>query len=229
MLASLPPCETHLQSNQARGTVLVCISTQVQTLLTSLNVCVTFRPLALGGAAPSDLHRPLDLTRIKYIPKHTGVVPSGKTPGFRTWLLDQIWGILVTAARELGLAGLILVFCHMLPSLNHKTLPLLLQNKDDSQVPPCPASPWLPPVCACTALPSAPSLLWDKTLVQPLLGGQGRLSLPTTYWLPQAAQGGSALPSGSSQPQLWDCIMHTFRLPAPHGQGLCCLSWLHLH
>lgn len=95
----------------------------------------------MGGAAPSDLHRPLDLTRIKYIPKHTGVVPSGKTPGFRTWLLDQIWGILVTAARELGLAGLILVFCHMLPSLNHKTLPLLLQNKDDSQVPPCPASP----------------------------------------------------------------------------------------
>lgn len=52
-----------------------------------------------------------------------------------------------------------------------------------------------PTVCACTALPSAPSLLWDKTLVQPLLGGQGRLSLPTTYWLPQAAQGGSALPS----------------------------------
>lgn len=168
MLASLPPCETHLQSNQARGTVLVCISTQVQTLLTSLNVCVTFRPLALGGAAPSDLHRPLDLTRIKYIPKHTGVDPSGKTPGFRTWLLDQIWGILVTAARELGLAGLILVFCHMLPSLNHKTLPLLLQNKDDSQVPPCPASPWLlqrpadgvrlhcPALCPLTALGQDP-------------------------------------------------------------------------
>lgn len=158
---------------------------------------MTFRPLALGGAAPSDLHRPLDLTRIKYIPKHTGVVPSGKTPGFRTWLLDQIWGILVTAARELGLAGLILVFCHMLPSLNHKTLPLLLQNKDDSQVPPCPASPWLPPVCACTALPSAPSLLWDKTLVQPLLGGQGCLSLPTTYWLPQAPRAAPPCPLGA--------------------------------
>lgn len=50
-------------------------------------------------------------------------------------------------------------------------------------------------VCACTALPSVPSLFWEKTLIQSFLGGQGCLSLPTIYWLPQAAWDGSALPS----------------------------------
>ena len=41
--------------------------------------------------------------------------------------------------------------------------------------------------------------------------------------LPRAAP---PCPPGNMRPR--DCIMHTFRLQVPHGQGLCYLSWLHL-
>lgn len=63
------------------------------------------------------------------------------------------------------------------------TLPILLHSSCSNL-----------PVPTCTTLPFVLSLLWE-TFLQPFLGGQGYLSLPTTSWLPQAAQGSSTLPS----------------------------------
>lgn len=162
-------------------------------------------------------------------PQPPGVVPSGKA-------LDS------AAASRIGAFG---SFCHhpghwlglalscllLICSLHSTSNPSL--HFCEIEMPSWPLPAMLSsthsaslPVPTCINVLFVPSLLWEKTSVSHSLGVKATCPSQPPPGCPRLPRAAPLCPPGNTQPR--DCIMHTFRLQVPHGQGLCCLSWLHL-